>query len=453
MLERKITPFLAGLIALLLVGAAVAVGWRLVNGDGSLLRDVVFDHGVITPNADGADDITRIHYYLARNANVSIYFENEAGERFYFRQDKERGAGQYEVLFSGVVDGYTLPEENIEGEILARLLPNGAYTWTVTATDKQGATERAQGQLVIDQADTALPELRNFTLDTPVFTPNRDGISDRVKPQFYLTKEVSSLRVFLLVDDTEIPIPELEQDIPARMPGRHYYDYEGGVDNGATPPPDGTYPLIAIAEDLEGQKVKVEEQLTIQYGGVPRADIFSPPTGDTVQFSATAVPLCDTITITLTVENYGDTPIRTSGPPPGTVYDSNWNYNTLDWHTESGVWRVGIGFENELTNYPYRWAVGDVEDLEEIDGHYYLMPGQRAVVTGGIRVVDVFGDRNPQPMWAGLIHEDVEVAQFNSRVDPHEILVDIPDLANAQPCPERDAPVREQPVAANEGEE
>jgi hypothetical protein len=242
----------------------------------------------------------------------------------------------------------------------------------------------------------------------------------------------------------EYPISELERDVPAHQPGRHYYDYEGGVDNGVTPPPDGTYPIIAIAQDLEGQRVQVTTDLTIVYGGVPRADIFSPPTGETVAFSATAVSICDTLYFTLTVENYGDTPIRTTGPAPGVVYDSDWNYNTLGWHTESGAWRVAIGYENEITNYPYRWAVGREGELQEIDGYAYLMPGQRAVVTGGIRVVNVFGDRNPQPMWAGLIHEDVEISEFNNRVDPHAVLVDVP--SSAPTCAERDVPLKPETV-------
>ncbi|UCC51265.1 MAG: hypothetical protein JSV68_19475, partial [Anaerolineaceae bacterium] len=317
--------------------------------------------------------------------------------------------------------------------------------WTVEATDKNGIVEMQQGTLTIAEADTELPEMRDFSLDKQVFTPNRDGISDRVQAQFYLTKEVDDLRVFLVLPDgSEVPISELERDIPANMPGRHVYDYEGGVDNGATPPADGTYPIVAIAQDLEGQKMRVEDSLTIQYGGVPRADIFAPPTGDTLEFEATAVALCDTIQFTMTVENYGSTPIRTTGPVPGTVYDSDWNYNTLGWHTESGAWRAAIGFENELTNYPYRWALGNPEELEEIDGYLYLMPGQRAVITGGIRVVGPFGDRNPQPMWAGLIHEDVEISEFNNRVDPNRILVDMPDEDNREACDAREIPVKEQ---------
>jgi len=174
----------------------------------------------------------------------------------------------------------------------------------------------------------------------------------------------------------------------------------------------------------------------------PRAYIVSPPTDRTVQWSATAVALCDTLTFTLTVQNDGNTPLRTTGPAPSTVYDSDWNYNTLGWPTESGAFRVAIGFENELTNYPYRWAIGNLDDLQRIGDAYYLMPDARAVVTGSIRIVDVFGVRNPQPVWAGLIHEDVEVSEFNNRVDTQDILVDVPDPANTPTCEERPIPVR-----------
>jgi hypothetical protein len=46
-------------------------------------------------------------------------------------------------------------------------------------------------------------------------------------------------------------------------------------------------------------------------------------------------------------------------------------------------------------------------------------------------------------MWAGLIHEDVEISQFNTHVDPHEILVDVPDESNASACDERQIPMKE----------
>lgn len=445
MFLRKPLPLVATLISMMLVAVAVVVGWRVVNGDSSLLRNVAVGHNLITPNADGDVDATFIEYEISRNATVSIYFENEEGGRFYFRDSKARGVGEYRVLFSGIVAGYRLPDEGVQGEILTRLLQDGTYIWTVEAEEDNGRVEKTQGQIIISEADTVLPEIRNFTIwpESRMFTPNRDGISDRAKPQFHLEKDVEDLQVFLLAPTGETyPMSELERDVEAGMAGYHIYNYDAGVDDGAPPPPDGTYTVVALARDAEGQRIRVQDELTIAFGGVPWVEIFPPPAGDTVEFDATAVSLCDTIHFTLTVRNYGTTPIRTSGPKPGLVYDSTWNFNTVGWPTESGVFRVGIGFENELQPYPFRWAVGDVDDLEKIGDHYYLMPGERAVVTGGIRVVDELGVRNPQPMWAGLIHEDVEISQFNAHVDPHAIQVNIPDEDNRQDCEAREVPVR-----------
>lgn len=445
MSEQKRLPILAIFVALILVVGAVALGRRLWNGDGSLLREVAVLHDRITPNADGDTDVTFIEYQLARNATVSIYFEDQSGSRYYFREEKQRGAGDYRVAFSGVVDGFRLPSDTFNGEIVTRLLPDGDYTWTVTAVAETGSSEQQQGTLTIADADPLLPEIRDFSVFPATFTPNRDGIDDRLKPQFGLAKEVESVRVFLLVDGEEVPISELERDVPPTQPGLHLYDYSGGVDDNATPPPDGTYPIFVVAQDAEGQRVQVQDEVTIRLGGVPRARVISPPAGDTLEWSATAVALCDTITFTITVENYGTTPLRTSGPFPGTVYDNTWNYNTLGWFTESGAFRIGIGYENELTNYPYRWAIGNPEDLQEIGGFLYLMPGDRAVITGGIRVVDEFGPRNPQPLWAGLIHEDVQVEPLYSRIDPQAITVDMPDPANLPDCAEREPPMKETP--------
>ncbi|MEW5988938.1 MAG: hypothetical protein AB1791_20120 [Chloroflexota bacterium] len=442
MSDHKMMPLAVAAVALLLVLAAVLGGGWLYRGDARLLRDVLVEQSEITPNADGRTDATPIQYELTRNATVSIYFEDAAGQRHYFRREQPRGAGPYRVLFSGVVDGYQLPGEVLQGEILARLLQDGVYTWTVTAADEEGVTESVSGRLTIAEADTLLPDMRNFSLTPHLFTPNQDGIADRAKIQFDLQKEATT-RVFVLTPEgAELPIGEVDLGVPPGLPGRHFFDYEGGVDNGATPPPDGTYPVVAIAEDAEGQKIRVEETLTIQYGGVPRAYIISPAAGDTLRFEATAVALCETLFFTITVQNDGATPIRTTGPAPGTVYDSDWNYNTLGWHTESGAWRVGIGFENATSDYPYRWAVGGPDDLQEIDGYSYLMPGERAVVSGGIRITGPLGVRNPQPMWAGLIHEDVAISEFNSRVDPHDVQIDLPDPANRQPCPARAIPGR-----------
>lgn len=432
--NNRSLPLTVALMALLIVLAAIFTGRVALQGDGSLLRNVTFATTEITPNADGDNDITLIQYELSRNATISIYFDDPAGTRYYFRQERERGKGTFQLYFSGVVNGYLLPDETIEGKVISRLLQNGEYQWTIAATDSNGHSEQVSGRITISQADLTLPQLLDFSLDKNSFTPNRDGINDRVQAQYFLPKE-ATVRLFLrLPNGLELPIAEKNRDVPAGEPGWHIYDYEGGVDNGDTPPPNGTYPIVAIAEDAEGQKIEVESQLTIDLGGVPRAQILPAVVGDTLEFNTLSISLCNTLSFTITVQNYGETPIRTVGPWSGTAYDSTWNYNTVGWPTESGAWRLGIGYENALSDYPYRWGLGTPDQLTEIDGHYYLMPGQQVAITGYIRVVDLFGVRNPQPIWAGLIHEDVEISQFNNRVDPHAILVDLPDPAHIPIC-------------------
>jgi hypothetical protein len=397
-------------------------------GGKQLLTNVSFDRDRITPNADGDTDVLKITYSLNRSADVSIMFTDEAGNRYSFRDHARRGPSvdrPYEVLFSGVVDGYTLPGEAFDQfAVESRVLQDGDYIWTVEAVDETGHTERVTGPLTITEADTALPELRNFSVSPPLFTPNRDGISDRAKINVALSKDDTSLAVYLLDEaGTRYPVEQDEQTLAREgKAGLYAFDYDAGVDDGAQPPPDGTYTVYAEARDAVGQRTLAHTTLTIQDGGVPMAYIFN---GE-VEWSSKSIPLAETLVFTLTVDNDSPAPIRTSGPPPGTVYTNEQNYATLGEYIQSGVFRVGIHCENATTNYPWRWAVGDVSVLEERDGHLYLPPFTRAVVTGSIRFMDVVGARNPQYCWAGLIHEDVQISPVNDRVDPIPLFIEVP---------------------------
>lgn len=398
----------------------VGLAWLLVLSACSfrpLLSDVAVSPETITPNADGNTDVTRISYELSRSANISIYLVDEAGQRHYFRQDRRRSRGAYNVDFGGVVAG--------------AMLTDGTYTWVVEATADNGETAHREGTLVIRDADTQRPELRGFSVYPKVFTPNRDGINDRVDINYYLTKE-ADVKVYLIAPDgeTRYPIAEVEREIEPGEPGFHTYDYEGGVDRRADPPPNGGYTVWAEAVDRVGNRTVVTDTLTIADGGVPRAqivnavvDFYNPETGDLV------VPLGQTLAFTLTVENDGTVPIRTIGPMPGTHYASDENFNTKGFPQSSGAWRVAIDYEgNPSYAYPYRWAVGSPEALEQrvINGNveYFLMPGQRALVTGTIQLVDVpAGNKDAVYFWAGLIHEDVAIQTFNDHVAPTQINV------------------------------
>jgi len=396
--------------SLILLTVLGVLGW---GGCASprLLDKVWIAPQVISPNADGRADVTRVSYRLARSAELSIYLVDSEGQRHYFRKNRRRSPGEYQVNFGGVIEG--------------RMLPDGDYICVLEATEVgNGRIAREEGTLTLVDADTVAPELRGFSVYPHTFTPNQDGFDDRVTIEYYLTKP-ARVQVFLLGPNGEkYPIAEKERKVKPGEVGAHFYDYEGGVDLGAEPPPDGTYIVWAQAEDRAGNKTTVTDTLTIREGGVPRADIVNLE----VDFEPKIVPLGETLYFTLTVENFGAVPIRTSGPPPGTLYESEINFNQLEWYEEPGAWRVGIDFETNSSGrpYPYRWALGSDEDLEVrvVDGETrrHLMPGERAVVSGGIRIKDP-PPRNPIYFWAGLIHEEVRIDPFNDHVDAQLISI------------------------------
>jgi len=404
------------LFKLLLAGLALAAIALAGCSGGPLLTDVSVAPQTITPNADGLEDVTRISYRLNGSADLSIYFLDDEGDRHYFRDSRRRSEGDYGVDFGGVVNG--------------SMLPNGNYTWVVEAIDDTGQTVKESGLLVVENADTSKPEMEGFSVYPQIFTPNQDGIDDRVDINYYLTKE-AEVSVYLVGPDgqTRYPIAEVEREIEPGQPGFHTYDYEGGVDLGAEPPPDGDYTVYAEAVDRVGNRTIITSTLTITQGGVPRADIvsanvdfYNPQTGNKV------VPLGQTLAFTLTVENFGSVPIRTTGPSSGEHYRSNENFNAKEFFETPGAWRVGIDYEgNPSYAYPYRWAIGPLDALEkrEINGNveYYLQPGQRAIVTGSIQLLDVPANKDRVNFWAGLIHEQVRIDVFNDHVDPQPIVI------------------------------
>jgi hypothetical protein len=453
---RISVPFLAlGLIVTLVI--VLLIGSLIVRPPSSLIAEAGFNLVVISPNADGFEDITRFSYTLNRRANVSLILTGTDGTQHVFREDEPRVAGAYSVLFSGVVDGYTLPGEQIVGQVERRLLPDGEYEWSLIARN-EGEEERVSGRLTIEAADSDLPLITTFTISPDVFTPNRDGISDRVELNVYLTKP-AELTVYLVGENGEIiPISARKEGRAPGEAGRHMFDYEGGVDLGADPPPDGTYTVIVEAQDSVGQRVLREAQLTIVSGGRPYAEIVPQSVGADVAFEAqpyeerflsrdgqpgdlieppaspaarTANPLTmwvgDVLVFALTVENYGAVPIRTTGPPPGTVYQQEQRASSIGALEESGAWRVALDCETAAVSYPWRWAIGTSGDLDAVEDpttgntYYYLPPGRRAVVWGGVRMTDLEVRNNPQDCWAGLIHEDVEISVRNNGVGRRSI--------------------------------
>jgi hypothetical protein len=151
---------------------------------------------------------------------------NETG-KYILRENQSRASGDFEILFGGSVNNRTLND--------------GTYQVVVEAQDENGLSENKLGTLNIVNADTTLPELQAFTVFPQEFTPNQDGLDDRVIIRYYLTKP-ARVTVYITDGKKKFPIDEkkettlLTEDKLSAI-GPHEYDYDGGIDRGAPPPP------------------------------------------------------------------------------------------------------------------------------------------------------------------------------------------------------------------------
>ena len=390
----------------------------------ALLENVKLDPGAISPFAGSPNIATTIRYSLTRDATVSIYLIDAQGKRHDFRQDQPRAAGAYDSLFGGAVND--------------RVLPDGKYTVVVEAKDAAGQIAKAEKPLAITQADSTPPEFLSFTVSPDRFTPNQDGIDDRVTIRYYLTKP-AQVDVYLTDGKKRYEVAEKRTTICVKddkfCVGPHEYDYDGGIDLLATPPPDGTYDVIAEAVDAIGNRTRVTKKLTLADGGIPRATItnsgvdWAPLTVPTLKLDQgpILVALGGTLTFTVTVQNIGPVPVRTKGPEPGTLFTTSENFNTKKEYEEPGVWRVGLDYQGNSVGrpYPFRWQVGSTKELKRVvvDGkeYFYLMPGQRVTVSGTVRITDKPPRINTE-FWVGLIQEDVRIVE--DHVEPRIVTIE-----------------------------
>ncbi|MCL5997751.1 MAG: hypothetical protein M1546_17095 [Chloroflexi bacterium] len=425
----KLSHILAGALAVLGVSALSACG-----GNNEPLSDVSMAPAIISPNADGKDDIARLSYRVADPVNITVYLVDSAGKRYSVHQDVKRSPSPvpYELLFSGVSDG--------------RLIPNGDYTWHIEAHGMNG-TQSLSGPLKIVDADVPFPKISELTLSTYTFTPNRDAIDDHVYINVFLSQQ-ADLTVYVIGANGfryEVQRNEGLRKITSEgelEAGRYTYDYDGGIDLGADPPPDGEYMLVAQAEDRVGQRDVVTAPLKITDSGRPVAEIVVQPDGRSVVWSAKGeqvvrdpndtnlmtVGLGDTLYFTMAVRNVGSVPIRTGGPfDQSDCYRMEENLYTKNFQVESGAFRVGVDYDtNNGMDHPWRWAVGTLEDVDVVEHNgqklYYLAPGKQVLVRGCIYMTKI-PVRNPMTIYASLIQEDVEILAINNHVSPLQIQI------------------------------
>lgn len=407
----------------------------------SLLYDVEVAPATISPNADGISDVALIRYTVGRPADVSVYFIDTTGRQHIFRDRRRRSPGRYEVQWGATV----AEQEMLSGEkmlVESHVLSDGAYTWVVEATDDHGRLQRVEGQITIQDADTRLPEVREFRVAPSLLRPNEDGLSDdRVTISYELEKENTQILLYMIdanKREERIPVILRNTKVETGTTGSHEFIYDGGVrdQNGrylnTEPPPDGEYDLYLVASDEVGNRIIMSTTLIIEAGGRPEAEIA----GNSIDWDGemnrnVVVPVGESFCFTTVVVNIGTAPIRTSGPWPGQSYDLTQKYHDLavsydrpSWDYELGVMRFGINYDGAQTDFPFRWAIGRPEDLDlrMIDGRpeYFLLPEHRGLVTGCIHF-DTAPPTGTERWWGGLVHQGVQIEANN--IDPINVQV------------------------------
>jgi hypothetical protein len=270
-------------------------------------------------------------------------------------------------------------------------MPDGEYTCLVVAEDDHGRSEKVSVKLTIKDADTNPPQVTDLVISPPTISPNEDGVDDDAVISYGLTKECT---VGLSVTDEKGNSFLIEA--PKEKSGALYSHRWNGTSNEKLLS-DGTYTLHIIAYDQAGNITDRQENIVLKGGGLSRLEITS------ARFYPTTVPVGGIINVEIKVKNTGNTELHTLGPPPGTPYDTIYNF--MQWteggdpqgrplyYERPGVWRVGVQWDQAASPYPARWGL--FKDLSQV-----LKPGEETTITGTIDIL--IKEVDEVRFWAGV---------------------------------------------------
>ena len=152
-----------------------------------------------------------------------------------------------------------------------------------------------------------------------------------------------------------------------------------------------------------------------------------------VEISPTNARVGDTMTVKITVKNTSNGILRTQGPGPEFAYVQGQTFQSQNFPSQDGAWRVGINMDTQVpVIFPYRWGFGGD-----------LPPGASTTVTGTMKLTY---DLKSVNFWAGLIKEPASVVQDNVgmtlvTVVPSDVAVVSVDAANVRSGPSLDSSV------------
>jgi hypothetical protein len=347
-------------------------------GQGSLLS-VGAQRVTVEPNASFDAQSQDIPYAVGAPAHLIITLVQPDGQKLQLR-DNDRDPDTYALPFGGIVD--------VPNTADRRVLQNGDYKIVFQARGKNGQSVEKTVDAVVQNADPAPLEIKDIALSLATFSPNGQGVRqvegrienlDQTTINYSLSKDA---QVSLWVVDTDGNQTAVTAD-PQAKAGLQRYVWTGKGPNGIALR-DGTYTLHIRAGDDSGNVTERTAQVAIVDSGTPQVQILS------ARFSPSALGLGGVVQVEVTVKNIGDIPIKTQGPPPGTVYKSNSSYTDPVFNQQGsqeppyvdkpGRWRVGVRWTSSAGQYPARWGFFEDDNRE-------LKPGEEVTVRGGIQLL------------------------------------------------------------------
>ncbi len=361
-----------------------------------LLSDVSATPGTL--QATGENEVVDIMYRVGRVAYVSVYLEDEAGQRYVLRDEEPRSPAPdpYTLRFDGTVT-------TDMGDVQRYLLPDGSYTAVVQARDERGEQTEARVPITVVDSEAPLPDIENLVAYPATISPNADAIDD-VAEITYRLPVTATVDINITTPESQVfPLVTREEEEPIEQ--RHVW-------NGKRPDgsllPSGIYTYTVSAEDRYGQLVQRQGNIELEDVGEPEATIVE------ARIAPEQVMLGDTLTVTMRIKNTGDVPIRTYGPPSGYTYTTNEVYSSIAdgryTAQAGGFWRVGMDWDANsgggARRYPFRWALSErPPDEWMVPGEEdWLLPGEEVEVVGQVTVLQ---REREMSFYVGLIQDGV----------------------------------------------
>ena len=348
--------------------------------------------GEIVPGSSGIGKpagAVEVRYTLGRGGPVTATLKGLIDSTLLAEDQK---AGEHVLRFNGVITSanelYASPNDyRTVYRVAQRAVPDGDYTIEIATPE-----ERQSVPIKVSGSDTQPPDLTRLVLRPEIISPNSDAVDDVAEITFR-TDQTTTLSVDLMHPNgarTSMLAPI------KRGPGEQNAVISGQSVLGDILP-DGTYTVTVRAQDMAGNLVEAQRPLKIEGGGEPQIEISR------IDISPPQIILGQPISVTITVKNIGNVPLRTQGPDPGYTYTTNDSYSSIEGNTmvdKAGLWRVGVDWDGNsggggAYRYPFRWGFGKT-----------LMPGEEVTTGGKIIIL-----KQERQMWfyAGVLQEGIRI--------------------------------------------